>query len=96
MTAALCTTPTFTTTTTITTAAAATTGTSTVGATVDAERRVEFWRHAGDLYGLPLSHAQLAEACWLDDLAVVDRFFPTLSDAERSEVLWSLGAYLSG
>ena len=64
--------------------------------TVDADRRLEFWQHAGELYGLPLSDEQLAETERLDDLAVVDRFFPTLSDPERSEVLWSLGAYLSG
>ena len=64
-------------------------------APVDLDCRLEFWRHAGELYGLPLSDAQLAEAGRLDDLAIVDRFFPTLSDPERSEVLWSLGEFLS-
>ena len=63
---------------------------------VGLSRRVEFWQHAGELYGLPLTDAQLAEAAGLDDLAFVDRFFPTLSDEERSEVLWALGAFLSG
>jgi hypothetical protein len=57
--------------------------------------RREFWAHASDLYGLPLSPAQLDEAaCEGADVAVVDRLFPQLSDVERSEILWALGAHL--
>jgi hypothetical protein len=57
--------------------------------------RREFWAHAGVLYGLPVSDAQLDEvSSALDDVAVVERLFPQLVDVERQELLWALGAHL--
>jgi hypothetical protein len=57
--------------------------------------RRDFWAHAGELYGLPVSDAQLDEAALVgDDVAVLDRLFPQLVDVERQELLWALGAHL--
>ena len=65
------------------------------GATGTAVARRAFWAHASDLYGLPLSDAQLDEAAGTaDDVAVIDRLFPQLVDVERQELLWALGAAL--
>jgi hypothetical protein len=58
--------------------------------------RRDFWANASELYGLPLSPAQLDMAAGEgDDVAVLDRLFPQLTDVERGEVLWALGVHLA-
>ena len=53
--------------------------------------RVAAFAHVGEVFGLPLTHAQLAEIPCHTDLEVVRTLFPHLRDAEQAEVLWAIG-----
>ena len=56
-----------------------------------AARRRDHLAHVGEVYGTPLSVAQLDELAPLDDVTALRRAFPWLSAEEVSEALWALG-----
>jgi hypothetical protein len=55
------------------------------------EARQAAFAHVGEVFGLPLTHAQLAEIPGHTDLEVVRTLFPHLLDVEQAEVLWAVG-----
>ena len=56
-----------------------------------ANRRRDQLAHVADVYGTPLTRAQLDELAPLDDLTALRRAFPWLAAEELNEALWALG-----
>jgi hypothetical protein len=67
----------------------ATTNTVTTSATDHA--RIAAFAHVGEVFGLPLTDAQLAQIPGRSDLELVRSLFPHLREVEQAEVLWALG-----